>query len=232
MLSKILFTFFILNFSILRAEEPFDIYQKALQEKDSFLQAQGFNKTIDALLENTQDSFEKDLLLGKSLVQLRQYPLALYYYLKALKKNPGSIKTQELINEAIRAGNLPATLNESILERPSRFLMGALLLIGFLWVSLWIFFKKKTLLLASFPFAGWFLYLLFLDYRSPILAVVLHASILSKDAGKGDSVYPAPIPAGSIVTVLDVVDQGAWVKVRFSNGIMGYLAEHAVRIVD
>ncbi len=227
-LSTILLKFFILNLFVLSAEEPLEFYKQASREKDTFLRGQGFNKTIETLLDEKQDSIEKDLLLGKSLVQLRQYPLALYYYLKALKKDPENPEIKTLADEAVRVGNLPASIDEGMFKRPSRVLMGALLLASCFLIAL----RKKVFLLASLPLIGWFLYLLFLDYRSPILAVVLHASILSKEPTKNEPVNPAPIPAGLVVTVLDVVDSGAWVKVRSSSGIMGYLPEHSLRLID
>src|SRR5262245_19375324 len=79
------------------------LYTQGLEEKDTTLRNQAFNASIEALLRGETN----DALMAVNLVQLRQYPLAVYYYMKELKKDPYDQKLLQSLAETIKMGNLP-----------------------------------------------------------------------------------------------------------------------------
>lgn len=217
-------------------QKAFDFYQKGIEEKNTFLRNTAFNSAVEELLENPSDTLPENVLMGKSLVQLGQYPLAVFYYLNALKKDPANPEIRTLINEAIRLGNLPAvTLVPSSFGPPS-WMLGSVLLLIFMMLFLWIGANsplvKKGALLACLPLSLGFLILLTLVFRSPILGVIIHADIpLQEPYKQAGPVRGETVASGEVVTVLDVAEKGSWVKMRTASGLMGYVPESAIRIV-
>lgn len=205
-----------------------ELYLQGLHEKDTLVKSQAFNHSIQTLLN---DKSQDDALMAANLVQLRQYPLAVYYYMKTLKKDPSNPDIRTYLNEIIKAEGLPTKIPPSSDYPPSSWLIAAAFILWALSFSLWIHFRKKAILLISFPLLLGLLTLISLSYRSPILAVVLHAQVLFQ-APQSEPVSPKPIPAGLIVTVLDVQHHGSWLKIHTQDGVMGYLPENALRIVD
>lgn len=204
------------------------LYTQGLAEKDTLGRNRAFNSSIEALLEGEPS----DALMAANLVQLRQYPLSVYYYMKEYKKNPYDEGIVNSLAETVRIGNLPTQIPSPTLFGPPSWMSALAFFLWFLTLSLWIHFRKKGLLLLSFPLLATFLTLIVLSYRSPILGVILHAQILFQSSSGKETVSPTPIPAGLIVTVLDVQQHGSWIKVLTNDGVMGYVPEDALRIVN
>lgn len=210
-------------------EEALALYKQGVEEKDTFLRNKAFNASIEAILDSKK---ENDGLMAANLVQLRQYPLAVYYYMKELKKDPNNQEIRKFINETIKRGGLPAKVPGPEAFGPSSWWMGLAFLLWFLSFSLWLKVRKKGVLFLSFFLLLIGFTLVVLSYRSPIPAVVLHAQVLYQSGEGKEAVSPTPIPAGLIVTVLDVQKEGKWIKIRTDEGVMGYVPQDALRIVD
>lgn len=210
-------------------------YEKGIEEKDTFLRNKDFNLVVEELLKTPVESFEENALMGESLLQLRQYPLALFYFLEAMQRDLENQEVKKMIQETIRLGNLQAVVKENF--HSPQWLWLCVLLTLFLSGALWVGAKskliKKLALFATLPLFLSLIYLIFHVFRQPILAVIIHSSILLQEpSDNAASVSSTPIPGGMVVTVLDVQKSGAWVKIRSPVGTMGYLPEKSLRIVN
>lgn len=218
-------------------KEALDLFNQGLLEKDTFLRNKAFNSAVEKLLSNPEDSTEYDILMGDSLAQLGQYPLALYYDLKALKDDPDSELIRTRIEEVIKAGNLPATVPPPETFGPSALSIAIIFGCMCIALSSWILLKKDQLKKLALATSGFlFLFLLYditLLFRSPILGVVVRAEKLfqTPDENAKNSIQ-TPLPAGIILIVLDVDKNGSWIKVRTKEGAMGYVPEKSIRLVD
>ena len=218
-------------------EEAQALFNQRIEEKDTFLRNKAFNGAVEKLLENPDDSIEYDILMGDSLAELRQYPLALYYDLKALKEDPANPAIRKRIEEIIKVGNLPASVPDQDTFGPSALSIALVFGLMCLTLSAWILLKKNQLkklaLAASVFLFAFLLYDITLVFRSPILAVVIHAESLfqAPDENAKNSIQ-TPLSAGMIVTLLDVEKNGSWIKIRTQEGAMGYVPEKSIRLVD
>lgn len=218
-------------------KEALDLFNQGIQEKDTYLRNKAFNSAVEKLSDHPEDSTEYDILMGDSLAQLGQYSLALYYDLKALKDDPDNPVIRTRIEEVIKAGNLPTTVPDAESFGPSALSIAIVFGCMCLALSAWILLKKDQLKKLALATSGFlFLFLLYditLLFRSPILAVTIHAERLfqAPDEDAKNSVQ-VPLPAGVIVTVLDVEKDGTWIKIRTKEGTMGYVPEKAIRLVD
>ena len=218
-------------------KEALDLYKQGLLEKDTYLRNKAFNSVVEKLLNNPEDSTAYDVLMGDSLAQLGQFPLALYFDLKALKDDPENQEIRTRIEEVIKAGNLPATVPDPEAFGPSALSIAIVFGCMCLALSAWILLKKnqlKKVALATSAFL--FLFLLYditLLFRSPILAVVVNSERLfqAPEENAKNSIQ-TPLPAGVIVTVLEVEKNGAWLKIKTKEGAMGYIPEKSIRLVD
>lgn len=218
-------------------KEALELYNQGLQEKDTFLRNKAFNSVVEKLLNNPEDSTEYDMLMGDSLAQLRQYPLALYYDLKALKDDPDNQAIRTRIEEVIKVGNLPATVPGPETFGPSALTIAIIFACMCLAISSWILLKKDQLKKLALAASGFlFLFLLYdiaLLFRSPILAVMVHAEKLFQTPEvDAKSSLQTPLPAGIIVIVLDVDKNGSWLKIKTKDGTMGYVPQKSIRLVN
>ncbi len=218
-------------------QEALDLYNQGLAEKDTFLRNKAFNSAVEKLLSNPEDTTEYDVLMGDSLAQLGQYPLALYFDLKALKDEPENEAIRTRIQEVIKAGNLPATVPPPEAFGPSALTIAIIFGCMCLALSAWILLKKnqlKKLALAASAFLfAFLLYDIVQLFRSPILAVMVHSEKLFQEPDtNAQNAIQTPLPEGIIVIVLDVDKNGSWIKVRTQDGTMGYVPQNSIRLVD
>lgn len=209
------------------SEKALSLYKHGLEEKDTLLRTQAFNASIQLLLDSKE---ENNVLMAANLAQLREYPLALYYYMEELKKDPKNADLRQSINETIKRGNLNTKVPDYTAFGPSSWILGLAFLLWFVVFSLWLKMRKRGVLLFSFVLLLNFLTLIVFSYRSLIPAVILHAQTLYQSSNGKEVV--SRVPAGKIVEVLDVQKHGAWIKIRTEDGVMGYVPQGAVRIVE
>lgn len=212
------------------------LFAKGLQEQDTYMRNKAFNEVIEVLLKDPQDSIGKELLLAKSLVQLRQYPLALFHALEAYREDPGRLELKQVVEEIIRVGGLPAKVPERFLFGPKPAWIACTFLAACAVLFFWLIAKNqwiKRILLAAFAllFLG-LMGLIVVAYRVPILGVLIHSETLfQQPSPKSPLVMKAPLQEGEIVSILNISDNGEWLKISMKDGVMGYLPENALRVV-
>lgn len=227
-------------------EKAEKLYQRGVAASNYDEKMDAFNESLDVLLKYDRQIPAIDAAIAANLVELREYPLAVYYYRQALYRDPSLTTVQKQMNKILARLGLPEEPYTSAVERLSRFAalsfleIKKLCLIAFCIVfvlfSLWIWYPEKwvrnlfALSLIPFLFLGGVM--LVRNFLNPIEAVVVTSTNLYQGSGTN---YPLvsskPLTAGVSVTVLDVPDNGQWLKVRTSDNTLGFLPAKNARIV-
>lgn len=184
--------------------------------------------------------------IGNTYFLLEDYPNAIYYYVKAKGLMPRSESVVRNLSAARDKLSLPPLERNGWLDRllldkwiplPKRLQLFALLAAittGLLSVSIWqgkklwrrlgVFFLFLTVLSA--------LNLAATRYLSPIEAVVLKGEFPLREAGAVDAkAGTQPLPAGTVVEVIEATPDGKWVKVVPEEGSLGFVPAGSVRLV-
>ena len=75
--------------------------------------------------------------------------------------------------------------------------------------------------------------LLYERYFEPMQGVMIQASMLHRESNHQALIANIqPIRAGAKVEVLDVVDEGKWLKVKLIDGNIGFVSSQNIRLID
>lgn len=176
--------------------------------------------------------------IGNSYYRLGEYPLAILYYYKSLALMPGNRELRENLNKALEKQQLPLA-KEALLPVPTPEQFRILFGIGIIFmVLLYIFAWNPTRKLKVGMVVFGVLYLsllgelLYSRYFEPLHGVLIRAASVYKDAGKQYAkATPDPLPAGLKVDVLDVKEEGQWLKIMSPDGVLGYVHMDSIRIL-
>ncbi len=185
--------------------------------------------------------------LANTNYQLGEFQWAVYYYYKALRLMPGDEEALHNLTLALKQLNLPGPSEESILHKifffhyhlslPVRLMLFAFVgCLTFILASLliwthWRGVKTACILsaLVSLILLG---SLLYSRYLAPTEGVMVRSAMLYRDAGEQYAqVSDKPIPAGLKVEVLDIRQQGQWLKVLTPDGVLGYVQYEAIHLL-
>lgn len=216
--------------------EALKLYHQGMTSEDTIVKNQRFNEALEELLSLEEESSSKNALIGELLAKLGQYPLALYFYLQAFELEPENKEIQRAIEMVIQEGQLPTALPPF-----SRLKKGKLWFSGLFiaWIALlsWALLKnqKKLQKLAFYlaaPLSLFGVYLAGRIFFAPLYGVMIHSQELYQEAGKQKAILsPIPLPPGIIITVLGEEQKGEWLKIKTSDGVMGFVPEDAIRVL-
>lgn len=184
--------------------------------------------------------------IGNTYFLLEDYPSAIYYYVKAKGLMPRSESVERNLAIAREKLSLPPLERGRWLDRllldtwiplPRRLQLFALLAAittGLLSLSIWqvkkiwrrlvVFFLILTVLTA--------LNLAATRYLSPIEAVVLKGEFPLREAGAVDAKADTqPLPAGTVVEVIEATPDGKWVKIVPEEGSLGFVPSSSIKLV-
>lgn len=217
-------------------KEALELYQKGNASKDTLEKNELLNQSLEVLLSMHEESPSKNALTGELLAVLRQYPLAVYYYLQALELDPENKDVQEGLKRVIQESKLPAVIPPFPKLANAKLLFSSLFLawIVFLSFALWNDWRRiqKAAYYLAIPLALFGVYLAGRIFFAPIYGVMIHSQELYQDAGKNQpQLGPIPLPSGVVVTVLDEEEEGEWLKIRTLDGVLGYVPEDAIRVL-
>jgi tetratricopeptide (TPR) repeat protein len=184
--------------------------------------------------------------IGNIYYQLGEYPLAIAYYKRAENLMPRSLFVKENLTQAwekagiseMRKAHLLDGLLFKFLSLPEKLqLFFGLSLLSFLFISAWLWLKKKWLAKVSKFFliitAVILLNLAIIHYFSPIEAVLIHAVELRRDAGmEFAKVGDKPIPGGTEIEVVGYAYNEKWLQVIAPNGDFGYIPITSVKLIN
>lgn len=213
----------------------------------------GFNKALQDYLQlekNNQPVEGNGKLyfnIGNSFFQLENYPWAILYYYRAAALRPRDIRVEHNLDIAAQKAKVPIKKESSafnqilgwhfFLSQPERLQIFSLLTIAFFLLLSLQFWQphpliKMTLVGVSIPLIFITASLLYSRYAEPIQGVIVQAAPLFRDAGKQYAkVMETPVPGGTKVEVLDVVQKGEWLWIKTPEGTLGYVPQDSIRII-
>lgn len=216
------------------------------ERKDKFNEALAGYKKIESETNPERGNGVLYYDIGNSYFQLEEYPLAIYYYYKALKLSPGNADIIHNLNVGLTKLQLPSVQEPSWFHRvlmlggfslPHRLQMFAITtILTIIALSLFFWFKDRRAFNASVILGILTLYLFlntaYESYLVPVEGVVVSASSLYRDAGeqyaKVSEDYLSP---GLKVEVLDQREKGRWLKILTPAGQLGYVASDSLRLL-
>ena len=185
--------------------------------------------------------------IANSYFQLGNYPFAVLYYNKAKKLMPRNEMVERNLSTALGKIGLSEKQEDSVFQKIFFFhfftsvserlqLLFLFSFAAFLSFTFYIWSRKEAfvkvgkfcsfiglIILVSYTYS---------HYLSPIEAVIVKSSALYRDSGfQYAKVQDEPVLSGKKVEVLDVINNGEWLKVRLQSGELGYVPQEAIRII-
>lgn len=232
-----------------RGQVALETYMQGLQAHTAEQRTIDFNEALKLYLDLEKYSPPSGTLyydIGNCYFQLGEYGLALYYYYKAQKLIPRDDQLRTNIDSALARVGLPPENNGffwntllyfdtqlSLFEKEMwaiGLFFGAFTFFSFyIWLS-HRFFRTigmicsiaALLLLASLTWEYYF---------APIEAVIIRTTALKRGPGDEYAIVPGrPVLTGSTVRLIEVADNGNWLKVR-APGEVGYVSKENARVL-
>lgn len=229
-------------------------YNKGAEASTFYAREQAFNKALElnAHLEQVfRPIYGNGRLyanIGQLYYNLEQYPLALFSYYQAAKLRPRDRSLAQAIEHTRGQLHLPDSLPPSIfkdvfffhtyLSLPERLqVFGFLCLLLFLLISIHLWTPLRVFKgLFVFLIAIWMIFLgslLYERYFEPLEGVMIQGSMLHRESNpQALIVNSQPIRAGTKVEVLDVLEEGQWLKVKLIDGNIGFVSSQYIRLIN
>jgi tetratricopeptide (TPR) repeat protein len=210
-----------------------------------------FNSVLSLYHEIEEEGFSEsgslNFNIANTYFQLGEYPKAILYYYRAQQQLPRVERIRSNLLTTQNKLKIETETSHSIfhqvlfvyykLSQSERIgLVFSLSSLAFLFFSIQIFRKSLLFKLPGICISA-VVVILFctatLDrYFSPIEAVLLEPALMYRDAGEQYSfVQDQPLFAGSKVIVLDVLKEGAWLKIRTDKGGVGFIPHYPARLI-
>src|ERR1700733_11284079 len=240
--------FYMVSFSTESEKSLLEAYQAYRQGEQANTVAQrieSFNKAL-SLYTDLDERFNPKYGNGKlyynvanSYFQLEQYPLAVLYYYRALTLMPKNEKTQRNLQIALSKLNVSDKTKDtafnkifffhyrfSFSERLRLFFIFAVLgtLIGSLYIWVKASWLKKCAILFALVAAIFLGSIAYTNYFTPLEGIIVKSTSLYRDAGQQYAkVLKEPILSGTKVEVLDVLQEGRWLKIMTPEKVLEYV---------
>ena len=186
--------------------------------------------------------------IANAYYQLEDYPMAVYYYNRALKLNPTNSNARYNLSLTLEKLNLkPSSWENSIFqeifffhydfslsERLSLFFFFALAAFLFISLLIWRGWRWLQFVVLALGMAALLLFcsLIYTRYFAPIEGILVHAAILYRDAGEQYAkAVDKPLAPGQKVEILDQRRNGQWVKILTPDGSLGYVKQDSIRVI-
>lgn len=214
---------------------------------------QDFNKALEdyTKLEKTYNpSFGNGKLyynIANSYFQLEEYPWAALYYYKAQKLMPREERVQRNLNITLQKLSVTPTDNTSIYqplinlqslislpERLQLFFNFGIILLALVAANIMRpnVVIKRLIILFGIVWSLLFLSVMYARFMAPVEGVLVKSTSLYRDAGEQYAkVSDQPVLSGNKVQVLEVLQNGEWLKVLSPTGELGYVPVSAIRII-
>ncbi len=185
--------------------------------------------------------------MGLIYFESQQYPWAALYFYQASALMPRDPKIAENLRNTLQ--KLPITTNSqtsifkkvfffhyylSLPERLQILTACTLLILGLASLYLWKHYRFLKGMIAAVLLI-WTLFLgsvLFTKYVAALEGLLIQDAMLYRDARETSAfVTSKPIYGGHRVEVLDVKNEGKWLKVRTDEGLLGYVRSDSMRIL-
>jgi len=179
--------------------------------------------------------------------QLGEYGLAILYYYRALNELPRNNKIEHNLEQALKKVDQTEENKTELYDfllffhhklsfYEKEMLLLALLLFSFVFGSLfiWLSFSafKKLAIVSFFCMSLFVVSILWTAYFSPPSAVIIRpAELLSGPGSQYAKAETKPPLIGTKVQVVEVVEKGAYLKIKLPGGQQAYVSSEQARII-
>lgn len=240
-----------------RSEEPLRAAQEsfaaAIDAPDIIQREEALNKAlmIYTSLEEEYNPVHGNGKLYNNIAQtffnLEQYPWAALYFYQARALMPRNQDVDLNLKNTLAKLNVAPGSQESIfrkvfffhyylsLSEQLQILSGCtVLLFGLISLYIWKNYRFLKGLIAAVLLL-WTLFfgsVIYAKYFEPLEGVIVNASMLYRGtSSQSPLVDPKPIMEGSKVEVLDVLEDGKWLKIRTIEGTLGFISAESIRLI-
>ena len=226
------------------ADKLYDQAHKATTLYDTQLALNGALNLYLNLEQQYQPVFGNGKLyfnIAETYFQLGEYSWAVLYYERAHSLLPRSEMVDTHLANARRVLNLQGSSvfvdPMNVISLPERLQLTAILTFTCLMlISFYIWNRNFVLKCACFFFGASVTILLlslsYSHYLAPTIGVLITSSEIHRQAVSDSSLaLDVPVPAGSVVEVLDASSDGSWIKIVTSDGHLGYIPEGSIRLL-
>ena len=182
-----------------------------------------------------------DQVLADTYFQLGEYAWAILYYERALKKKHLPLVLSHLEQAQKKLGLSPSTdqrgENQPFLSLPQQLQL-------IFWMSLMTFFVCSSAIWLNSPWTRKFAtgsvvvllllicHLLFIYYSAPLEGILIKSTGFYRAPHENQSqLTNQPLLAGSKVQILQVTQNGEWLKIKDSEGVVGYIPLASLRSI-
>ncbi|NGX41910.1 MAG: hypothetical protein K940chlam7_00184 [Chlamydiae bacterium] len=185
--------------------------------------------------------------IANSYYQVGEHSWAALYYYRAQKLMPRSDKVVHSLEMSLKKLGIVPKEEEImfrktfpfhyLLSLPERLqLFSGLTFFAIVVGSFYIWKRKRWLkkiaILATILASVMLLSLGYSHYLAAVEGVLVKSTALYRDAGlQYAKVTKEPILSGNKVEILDVLDEGKWLKIETPEGDLGYVPQEAIRII-
>lgn len=220
------------------------LYEEGLDTKKIGKKEELLNHALTLYLDeiNTQNL---DLSNGKIyfnlaniFFHLEKYPLAIFYYQKAQQLRPRDIKVKTNLHQALKAQGIKPTSEDHHWQKFFFFHYKLSTAEKLQMLSIFVLatFITASIALWFFPFFQWFSWLFlaisiflilsicYTSYIQPLQGVIIEPTNLYISPSKESEILnKEPLIGGESVEVIDVLENGTWLKVHLNNDLIGYI---------
>ena len=213
-----------------------ELFEQGLKINAPLIKRTVFEEALHLLLAIEPKNASANAAIGTILAHFQEYPLSLSYLLEGAKDDPQNKDLAHQIEEIATANGTPQPLfKHTIPDIPSPLLfivMGlfACLTLPFLLVPSSLFNRLMIGgILILIPMLG---IQVASQFFSPLYGIIIESTPLyttyspSPEGGNG-----VTEPAGMMVKLLDIANNGRWLKVETQEGKLGYIPSTAIRVL-
>lgn len=219
-------------------KNAYETYLKAENAKNLTEKKEYFNEALSLYHKNENEkmSYKDKAKLFFNIANiysyLGEYPWAIFYYERAFSLTPRNSEIKDNLTFANKKIGVTSLDHQIISQEEFAHYLLLLLITAVILSLLSIYFHKLRWVSAVFVLLG--VSLLFVaiykQYFTPLYAVQVNSSILYQDADQ-EKTTPFIILMGSKVKVMEVQDQGRWIKILTPEGHVGFVLDSTIRFI-
>ncbi len=186
--------------------------------------------------------------IANNYFQLGEYPWAILYYNRAINLMPRDGRVLQNLNIALDKLGIKQEKEVNVfrkffffhfgLSKPEKlqlFLTLSSLVIVLSSFYIWkrIIIWKRLSFVSLFLITLLLISLIYSFYFAPIKAIFVKSTAIHRGAGvEYAKIDQEPVKAGEKVEILQVLDDGKWLKVLTNDGNIGFVSQEAAKIID
>lgn len=218
-----------------------------IQREDNLNKVLSIYSTLEEKYQPIEGNGKLYQHLGNVFLSLEQYPWAILNFYQAKLLRPRDQQIELHLNQALKKLNLPENAPPSIFrkifflhyhlslpERLQLLSLCTLILFGLLSLYIWkhLEFLKGMIAAIVLIWMIFFMSVIYTKYFESLEGVLVNAAMIHRGTNV-DSPYVSskPIMEGMKVEVLDVLNNGQWLKIRTSEGTLGYVDSGSIRLI-